>query len=40
MSLMFCVDTVSIIGPKEEQILPHELNKGGNVIESKIYFRL
>lgn len=40
MSLMFCVDTVSIIGPKEEKILPHELKKGGNVIASNRYFRL
>lgn len=40
MSLIFCLGTVSIIGPKEEEILPHERNKGGNVIESSRYFRL
>lgn len=32
MSSMFCVGTVSIIAPKEEKILPHERNRGDNVI--------
>lgn len=40
MSLMFFVGTVSIIAPKVEKILPHERNKGGNVIERNRYFRL